>query len=495
MYYIGLLEKRFIGRLVKLDQYRHILSTLASNKISPPQKPRSYSCSSAVSIGSESPLPDKSTSASVSVTDQSAQARYPPPSKLAPTSARPLAVVEEEDERRNSSPNSGLAIGIPPSNNSQSKSFKPFENNGRPPLSPSPSPLVKMSDTDNSIHNPMINSAVEDRVAPEAAIPITSWRNSIPFLRLQDLNTQKVKDVFLEIVADDSRDDDEDEFRDDGKSTSKLFWTRMGQLSDGALRVMSYNGMLSVNKRAQAKIFGHRLFIHLSRHGRVTITTGMLRDALRTLGTEGIPSLLTPDITSNRSSAVAGIDIKAVVDATTMLFSLASDDDVEVTEKGIVAGVLEAYKEMKYATSSLYDFSGLQQSLRAVIDFFFWILMAVVAQCILQFDLSTVLAPGISLILVLSFALGPFFGNMFLSVAFVFFMLPFDIGDRVFFTSMTTHCHIIGIGLLHTTVRTIYNEKIYIPNHTLFSEKISNFCRSEGMTYEIVVHFPFDYFG
>ena len=176
------------------------------------------------------------------------------------------------------------------------------------------------------------------------------------------------------------------------------------------------------------------------------------------------------------------------------LFILGSDGEAEVDEKAVVAAVLMVYKEMTFATSSLYDFGGLQRSFRNVIDVFFWTAMAVIIQFILQFDLITVLAPGITVILVLSFALGPFFGNMFLSIAFVFFMLPFDIGDRVMIGMGTNKftCYITSIGLLHTTVLTIYNEKLVIPNHSLFSERIYNCTESEGATYEIMVNFPFD---
>jgi small-conductance mechanosensitive channel len=497
-----MLEKRFIMRLVKLDRCRHVLSTLASNKIQSFTKNRSNSYTSANSETSNDIM--------------GIQESFSPPltrNQFGQQSVTALSPVVEDEE--------GLPMppyyhASPNSSEDEKKSFKPFSKQndqipGAPGMPPSPpaslTPRSSKSSPDNSVHNPMMDQMTQEKM--QTAISNSNiahekdktWRSALPFLRfgaLQDLNTQKVKDVFLEIVADDDMDDEGDELSRDSSAT-KLFWMRMGQLSDGALRVMTYNGLLCINKRTQAKIFGKRLYVHLSRQGKVTVTAGMLRNAMRTIATEKVGSLLQPPVTghpgnaTDRADRTHGFeeDIKGIVDELTILFELSSDDSAAVTEKCITGGVLEAYKEMKFATSSLYDFSGLQQSLRAVIDFLFWILMAVVAQCVLQYDLSTVLAPGITLILIMSFALGPFFGNMFLSVAFVFFMLPFDIGDRCLISSMSGHCHIMSIGLLHTTVRSLFGETIFIPNHTLFSEKIYNFCQSEGMTYEIIMHFPF----
>jgi small-conductance mechanosensitive channel len=156
--------------------------------------------------------------------------------------------------------------------------------------------------------------------------------------------------------------------------------------------------------------------------------------------------------------------IKSALKELDLLFHMPpGDEECVVSEADIVAGVIQVFKQMKFAASSLYDFGELQATLRYVIDVMFWVLMMIVFQIIVQFDISTVLAPAITVLLMLSFAFGPLFGNLFLATAFVVFMLPFDIGDRVVIGNAGPSqiiCYIRSIGLMYTTVETIYKDKV-----------------------------------
>jgi hypothetical protein len=279
-----------------------------------------------------------------------------------------------------------------------------------------------------------------------------------PFLQ-GTAHAQKIRDVFLEIVEDDRTDE---EAAMAALSEKRLFWKRMSDLNAGSLKFTTYNGMCVINKRKQARVFAEKLYQHLSRRGQYELTARMIRDLL-----------VSAMEASYRKEHIAPEDEAALLKAfeeakketikqANLMFLLGDKDDAIVKDTDILAGVMKAYKEMKFASSSLYDFGELQLTLRYVVDVFFWICMLIIFQCIVQFNITTILAPAITVVLILSFALGPFFGNMFLCIAFVLFMLPFDIGNRVMIGVGPNAfvCYITGIGLFYTTVETIYNEKV-----------------------------------
>merc|ERR1712000_774024 len=117
---------------------------------------------------------------------------------------------------------------------------------------------------------------------------------------------------------------------------------------------------------------------------------------------------------------------------------------------------VNVYKDLRFASSSLNNFGEVHESLRDNIDVFFWLLMFMIVQVILQFDMTTVLAPLLTIIFGISFALGPVFGNLFCSITFVLFMLPYDVGHRIIVGHGSTamKCNVISISLWYTTVIT-----------------------------------------
>jgi small-conductance mechanosensitive channel len=91
--------------------------------------------------------------------------------------------------------------------------------------------------------------------------------------------------------------------------------------------------------------------------------------------------------------------------------------------------------------------------------------MLVVLQSIFGFDLTTYLLPFITLLLTFSFAIAPLVGNIFLAFAFVFFMSPYDIGNKVQFGLFNLYTppvigYIKSVTLLYTIVTTTRNETV-----------------------------------
>ena len=136
-----------------------------------------------------------------------------------------------------------------------------------------------------------------------------------------------------------------------------------------------------------------------------------------------------------------------------------------ISEDFCVEAVNEVYKEQRFTAASITDFGELHQSLRLGIDIVYWLVMLFVLQAIFGFDITTYLLPFITLLLTLSFAIAPLVGNVFLAFAFVFFMSPYEIGNRVQFGHHNPYqAPIIGyiksVGLLYTIVTTLRNETV-----------------------------------
>jgi hypothetical protein len=138
-----------------------------------------------------------------------------------------------------------------------------------------------------------------------------------------------------------------------------------------------------------------------------------------------------------------------------------------ITEEQCMAAICLVYKEHRYAASSLNDYGELHSSLRNVIDVVFWTMMAVILQAFLELNIYSYFLPFVTLALTLSFALGPLLGNLLLAIAFVFFMVPYEVGNKVFIGTEGPNRivgWVRGISLLHTTITTVKNEVVSVPS-------------------------------
>lgn len=411
--YTDLLESRYKSRLKALEKYKEILSMLSSNKVpksayGPPVRLRSLSGESDDTIKSR----DRVNSSAVE-------------NQTMDSSKSPSETHQSDD-----------AVN-------KAETVRPFQHY-KPPedLPPPPAPNTSIISQKSYTNN-------------------MSMPNFGFFYGA--VNPGKIRDVFLEIV---DMDDVPEEDEDIKLSERKLFWKQMSELNEGTLKLSTYNGICVISKRKQAKIFAQKLYLHLSRKGLYQITAKIMRDL--------IGNLVDQSFEKNRASVLKVDEVgekkrhreyKAeLLKFLNELFILSTSDEGIVTEVDIQNGVMTAYKEMAFASSSLNDFGALQVTLRYIIGGVFWVVMLIVFQCIVQINLTAALAPVITFILILSFALGPFFGNTFLAIAFVLFMLPFDIGNRVTIGSGTNtiSCYITGINLFYTTVESMLGEKVII---------------------------------
>mmetsp|Transcript_4720 Transcript_4720/g.7177 ORF Transcript_4720/g.7177 Transcript_4720/m.7177 type:complete len:604 (+) Transcript_4720:176-1987(+) len=301
----------------------------------------------------------------------------------------------------------------------------------------------------------------------------------------------KVSDFFTDMAKQQDTGMDEVEIEewemegDAAHSSGRTFWRRVRTLRTGSLKVTTCFGTIVMRRRKHAVSFGRQLYLHMTCGGTKVFSAAILCDLLRSACQSGVSPFLNHENIEEE-----------VVKAALELFRFNDESNVEViTQAKVVAGIVRVFKEIKFAAASLHDLQNLHRSVLNIVDIIFWILMFLVAQAILKFDTSEMLAPLLTVLFGLSFAFGPVVANIFMSVAFVMLMLPFDVGNRVVIgRDQTTGIvgNIISICLMHTTILTRFNEKLRIPNHTLFHEKIINLNESNASTFEILVDFALD---
>jgi small-conductance mechanosensitive channel len=102
-----------------------------------------------------------------------------------------------------------------------------------------------------------------------------------------------------------------------------------------------------------------------------------------------------------------------------------------VTEENCIDAVANIYKEQRFTAASLNDFSELHQSVRYMIEIFYWVVMVFILQYVFDIDIVDYVMPFVSLFLAISFAIASLVGNVFLAFAFVFFMGPYEVGHQV----------------------------------------------------------------
>lgn len=249
----------------------------------------------------------------------------------------------------------------------------------------------------------------------------------------------------------------------------KTFWELAARVSSnmGALNVMTYNGAVAIRRKFQAKDFGKNLYDHLSRGNKYLITHRTLETILHET-TEHLYDEEMGNKKNNNYSALRMLSDEKKLDSSTFLLECAIDlfDPLRlgyITEEQCVAALCLVYKQQRFAATSLNGYGELHHSLRGVIDFVFWTVMGVIMQAFIQLDVFSYILPFVTILLTMSFALSSLLGNIFLAITFVFFMIPYEVGNKIFIgTDQNTRIagFVQSVSLLHTTINTLKNELV-----------------------------------
>lgn len=262
----------------------------------------------------------------------------------------------------------------------------------------------------------------------------------------------------------------------------KTFWQLAAHISEnmGALRVFTYNGPVLLHRKFQAKKFGQSLHTHLSRGGKMEVTHEVL-EKIFIWHQYHVENDFCGEELQERKKKYSEIKLLSGADmdkddATTLYetaISLLDPFDLGyITEEQCIAAMIQVYKDHRFVASSLNDYGELHQSLRRVLDFAFWLLIAIIVQAFLELNVFNYLIPFVTILLSISFALSPLLGNLFLAITYVFFMVPYDVGNKICIGSPdgSGPSKIVGyvrsVSLLYTTINTMKNEVVSIQTCT-----------------------------
>mmetsp|Transcript_8346 Transcript_8346/g.8320 ORF Transcript_8346/g.8320 Transcript_8346/m.8320 type:complete len:893 (+) Transcript_8346:234-2912(+) len=283
---------------------------------------------------------------------------------------------------------------------------------------------------------------------------------------------------------------EKDKSREAGRRR-KTFWESAAKLSRnaGVLHLTTYNGEVIIRKQAEAIDFGSLLYAHLSREGRKAVTWTLLEKLFNERPDKHYD---TTDFTVLEQHAKSDEKASAMVLYEAAIKLLDPISSEIITEDQCVDALCEVYKETRFAASSLNEYGELHSSLRLVIDIIFWILMTVILQVFIQIDLVSYFLPFVTIALAASFAVAGLVGQVSISIAYVFFMMPYETGNKIAIGPPTAP-QLIGwvraISLMYTTICTYRNEVIRIPNHTLFQQMITNYSEPPGAVYQLEMVF------
>ncbi|EPZ34705.1 hypothetical protein ROZALSC1DRAFT_29597 [Rozella allomycis CSF55] len=153
-----------------------------------------------------------------------------------------------------------------------------------------------------------------------------------------------------------------------------------------------------------------------------------------------------------------------------------SNLDGFVSKGEFQAALLLLFKERKALTRALHEGENSIGKLDSVITVLFMVVLILLTMLFLGVDMTGFLVTISSVLVSLSFSCGQSLQRIVDSVQFVFFMHPFDIGDRVMIDGIIYLIH--KVNILTTEMITHDNTKVIHPNAKLIHSPIHNFRRS-----------------
>jgi hypothetical protein len=168
--------------------------------------------------------------------------------------------------------------------------------------------------------------------------------------------------------------------------------------------------------------------MHLTNNDTTTFTGATISDILLQNNTMD---------TANNYNDVESRNLHDMVSHAMQLFRCSEESEspeeskTPITQATVVNAVVTVFKEIRFSRASMQDLNNLHKEAKSVVDILFGIFMVLLVQIILKFDMSSMLAPLLTISFGLSFAFAQVLSNLFLSMSFVMFLLPFNVGNRV----------------------------------------------------------------
>ncbi|EGC38017.1 hypothetical protein DICPUDRAFT_46057 [Dictyostelium purpureum] len=142
--------------------------------------------------------------------------------------------------------------------------------------------------------------------------------------------------------------------------------------------------------------------------------------------------------------------------------------------------VLRVVRSRKTLEYRLRDHEDIGRVINEIVNFIFWVLMFLFVMTLYGVEVSVFLVPLSTTILALSFAFGTTLRNVFESLILIFFVRPYEVGDKVVINQLEA-LFVDRIGIVFTSFKTMDGKAVYLPNSVLVLARIENFQRSEDV--------------
>ncbi|CAN0393692.1 unnamed protein product, partial [Discosporangium mesarthrocarpum] len=170
-----------------------------------------------------------------------------------------------------------------------------------------------------------------------------------------------------------------------------------------------------------------------------------------------------------------------------------TDNSGSISRSEMISGVVRTFKDHSNLAMTLDDSERIAKKLGQIVMALIFFILVFVWLSIWGQDVVALSVTFASLLVAISFMIGPAAANLVSSIIFVFVMRVFDVGDRIFIYSdrageAPMNLKVVQINLLSTVLRRFDEQLFYIPNQVLASKTIANIQRSSHQWHEFYIH-------
>jgi small-conductance mechanosensitive channel len=208
----------------------------------------------------------------------------------------------------------------------------------------------------------------------------------------------------------------------------------------------------------------------------------MAKEVFNTLADPGNPSISAEDLVrKGMSEQVAQAAVEIVTSA---------DDDLGISRKDLLRFCGKVTYDTCALSATLRDSSSIVGTMEGLFNIIIYMVMVIVFLMLFKFNVSDFLLGTSTFIVAAAFALGDSAKNAINNIVFIFFIRPYDVGDRIVLDE--DWMIVARIHLTHTVFR-IWNGKLRtIPNTELLTMRIDNLRRAGNYTHDKVIEIASD---
>jgi small-conductance mechanosensitive channel len=208
----------------------------------------------------------------------------------------------------------------------------------------------------------------------------------------------------------------------------------------------------------------------------------MAKEVFNTLADPGNPSISAEDLVRKGMSEQAA---QAAVEIVT-----SADDDLGISRKDLLRFCGKVTYDTCALSATLRDSSSIVGTMEGLFNIIIYMVMVIVFLMLFKFNVSDFLLGTSTFIVAAAFALGDSAKNAINNIVFIFFIRPYDVGDRIVLDE--DWMIVARIHLTHTVFR-IWNGKLRtIPNTELLTMRIDNLRRAGNYTHDKVIEIASD---